>query len=164
MVFDLTTKGLRDREYSKFTANQAGSQTAVSTNNNNLVKVYEFPVAEIRATDTGTNSGGNFDAWTSYPLNGLLYGIEYQAGTLIAGGSIFLKTSGTVETQLWGTITRDTSTDFTVFPRGSLVTTTDVDLSESGLYGLIPMSGVLHLIGSVLGKAESGNAFKIGYI
>ena len=163
MVYTISN-GLRDREYAKFNAIQNGSQSAVSVNSNNLVKVYEFPVSEIRATNTGTNSGGNFDAWTHYPLNGLLYGIEYQAGTLIAGGSLFLTTSGTVETQIWGTITRDTSTDFTIFPRGSLVTTTDVDLSESGLYGLIPMSGVLHLIGSDLGKAESGAAFKIGYI
>ncbi|MFW9852872.1 MAG: hypothetical protein ACFFDS_08015 [Candidatus Thorarchaeota archaeon] len=156
---------LRDKEFAKFKARQAGSQAVVSVNNNNLVKAYEFPIGSLTAANTGgAISGGNFESYTHYPLNGLLYAIEYQHGNFIAGGSIFLKTSGAVETQVWGTITRDTSTDFTVFPRGSLVTTTDVDLSASGLYGLIPMSGIFHLIGSDLGKSKSGAAFRIGYI
>ncbi len=157
--------GLRDREYAKFNAIQPGSQTVVSTFHNNNVKVYEFPLGSIRATNTGTNSGGNFDSWTHYRLHGLLYGIEYLHGDFVNAGSIFLKTSGTVETDLWGCYgTRATNTDFVVFPRGEICTTTDTLLGKSGCYGLIPMSGTLHLIGSTLGKTKSGAGFRIAYI
>lgn len=170
MAFDLTTKGLRDREYSKFVPLQAGSQTTVNINLNNNVKVYEFPVGSIRALNTdaggGPVSGGNFESWTHYRIHGLFYGIEYQYGDFIAGGSIFLKTSGTVETDLWGNYgTRATNENFTVFPRGEAVGTTDLALSGlSATYELIPVSGILHLIGSDLGETKSGAAFRIAYI
>ena len=165
MAFTQST-GLRDREYNRFHITQPGSQTTVVIHSNNNVKVYEFPLGSIRATNIGTNSGGNFDSWTHYRLHGLFYGIEYLHGDLIAAGSIFLSTSGTVEHQLWGTHTNHaTNTDFTVFPRGAIVSTDDeaIDLS-SGCSALIPMSGILHLIGSDLGKTKSGAGFNIAYI
>ena len=165
MAFDLTTQGLRDREYSKFIPLQAGSQTSVSTNSNNNIKVYEFPIGSLTALDTGAPiSGGNFQSFTDYPLNGLLHAIEFVAGNNTATGSLALFTSGNSHSQIWATITRTTNESFTVFPRGSLVTTTDIDLSESGLYGLIPMNSVLHLVGSDFGIGKSGLALRIAYI
>lgn len=167
MAFDLTTKSKNDREYSKFVSIDAGSQVAVSVNNNNLIKVYEFPSGSITAADTGLPiSGGNFESFTDYRLNGLLYGIQFLAGNMGAAGSLALKTSGAGATDVWATITRATDADFVVFPRGGLVTTADFALENgvSGLYGLIPMSGIIHLIGSDVGIGKSGIGFKIIYI
>ena len=161
--------GLRDREYNKFNSQQPGSKAAVSTFNNNNVKVYEFPVGSLAAWDDieeegGTISGGNFDSFTHYPLNGLLYGVQWIAGNNGAAGSLDIKTSGAGATTIWSTITRTTNVDFAVFPRGELCTTEDVLLGESGCYGLIPLSGYYQVIGSDIGIGLGFSGLRIAYI
>ena len=158
------SKALRDREYAKFNQLDAGSQTVISVNLNNNVKVYEFPAGSLWAYDSGDISGGNFHAWTDYPLNGLLYGIQWLDGNNTATGSLAIKTSGAGETDIWSTITRTTDTDFNVFPRGELSTTTDVALGESGAYGLIPLSGIYKVIGSDIGIGLGFSGLRIAYI
>ena len=165
MAFDLTTKALRDREYSKFVPLDAGSQTVISVNLNNNVKVYEFPPGSLTALDEPPLSGGNFHSFTHYPLNGLLYGIQWLDGNNTAAGSLAIKISGAGASDIWSTITRTTDVDFNVFPRGEIVSTTDerIDLS-SGCCGLIPLSGIYQVIGSNIGIACGFSGLRIAYI
>ncbi len=164
MAFDLTTKALRDREYSKFVPLQAGSEVAVSINLNNNVKVYEFPVGSLTAADAGDISGGNFHSYTHYPLNGLLYGIQFIDGNNTTG-SIAIKSSGAGATDIWSTITRTTTSDFVVFPMGEAVGTTDLALSGlSATYQNIPLSGIYQVIGSDIGIGAGFSGLRIIYI
>lgn len=165
MTFDLDSKALRDREYSKFVPLDAGSQTVVSVNLNNNVKVYEFPVGSIAALNTGDISGGNFHSYTDYPLNGLLYGIQVINGNTTAAGSLDFRSSGAGETVVWSTITRATSADFTVYPRGEAVTSVDLALSGTNAVDTkIPLSGIYQIIGSDVGKAKGFSGLRIIYI
>ena len=157
--------GLRDREYNKFNTQQPGSKSIVSTFNNNNVKVYEFPVGSLAAWDEGDISGGNFHSFTHYPLNGLLYGIQWLDGNNTAAGSLAIKISGAGASDIWSTITRTTDVDFNVFPRGEIVSTTDerIDLS-SGCSALIPLSGIYQVIGSDIGIGCGFSGLRIAYI
>jgi len=159
------SKGLRDREHSKFTSLDAGSQVVVSVNLNNNVKVYEFPAGSLAAWDEGDISGGNFHSFTHHPLNGLLYGIQWLNGNNTAAGSLAIKMSGAGAMDIWSTITRATTADFTIFPRGAIVSTTDeaIDLS-SGCCGLIPLSGIYQVIGSDIGIGLGFSGLRIAYI
>lgn len=171
MVYTLSN-GLRDREYSKFSDIQTGSLTAVNVNVNSLVKVYSFSTGSLAALNTsGTTSpalagisGGNFESYTNAPIIGQLKAIDWQKGNNTAG-SLFIQISGGAATQVWGTITRDITNSFTVFPVATCVTTTD-DSTISGntvWYSDIYLNNVLKIVGSDFGKLKGASGLSIIY-
>jgi len=175
MVYTISN-GLRDREYNKFSAIQTGSLAAINITsvsgavtagvwNNVNVKVYDFPVGSIAAKDTGAPiSGGNFQSFTDVPINGIIKAIVWTKGNN-TNGSLFLTDSGT-DIQMWGTITRDLTTSFAVYPKATCVTTTDASTTSGNTvwFDDIYSNGVLKIVGSDFGKLKGGSGFKIVYI
>jgi len=161
MAFDLTTKGLTDRRYASYQPIQNGSQVAVSVNSNNLVKVYSFPTGSLHAANAGAISGGNFHCYTDYALNGQLQAIEWVAGNNTTG-SLFITESGGAALQIWGTITRDLTNSFAIFPMGATVTTEDVAIGS--VFRNIPLNTVLMVVGSDIGKGKGASGLNIAYI
>ena len=169
MVYTISN-GLRDREYNKFSVIQTGSLTAVNVNS--LVNVYNVTADKLVAANTsGTASpalagisGGNFESYTDISIIGQLKAIDWQTGNN-TNGSLFIQISGGAATQVWGTITRNLTNSFTVFPVATTVTTTDASTISGNTvwYSDIYLNNVLKIIGSDFGKLKGASGLNIIY-
>ncbi len=86
MTFEQSA-GLRDREYAKFEAVQAGSKVAVNVNND--IKKYTFTPANL------TSTLGSLTVYSDYALNGVIKRVSYIDGNWTATGSLWIRQSGT---------------------------------------------------------------------
>jgi len=84
------SEGLRDREYAKLEAVQAGSKTAVVTKGAyDTIKSYTFTPANL------TSTVGSLTVYSDYALNGEIKRISVDIGNWVATGSLWIKQSGT---------------------------------------------------------------------
>ncbi len=82
--------GLRDREYAKLEAVQAGSKTGVVTKGAyDTIKTYTFPPAKL------TSAVGSLTVYSDYALNGVIKRISVDTLNWADTGSIWIKESGT---------------------------------------------------------------------
>lgn len=159
------SKGLRDREYNSYVAEQStGSFTNIAISNR--VKEWAYPSADLIAT-----AGGAIDTYSD-ALNGEIIGFRNvgadNPGSWIKTGSLVFTSSGAGDTIYdWrsGTATGDTGiVDAT--PKLSLVRGVERDTVGSVLttYSRIPMSNtVVRLVGAGLGNGTSGLGVSIVY-
>jgi len=83
-------EGLRDREYAKFEAVQAGSKVAINVKGSfDTIKQYTFTPANL------TSSVGSLTVYSDYALNGEIKRISVDIGNWTATGSLWMKQSGT---------------------------------------------------------------------
>jgi len=148
------SKGLRDREYNKFTAGQsAGSNTIVNTQN--TIKQYKFDYADC--------VGNTISEYTDYPLNGMLKGVVIYNNNFTATGSMFLRASG-IESTAWSMVSGTTrgigiGASGLTLPLASTVRTNSTIISGTSTaneYTEIPMDSVMHLVGTAVGVNKSG--------
>ncbi len=160
--------GLRDREYSKFEAIQtAGSNSGVRVTH--PIQTYEFSVADLTASNT---TGGSLDAFSAYPLNGMIKGVYLGDNNYTnATGSLLLNISGpeiTVWSMISGTIAgAGVAVSGAYVPRATTVYTWGAPISgadQSVVLAEIALPNTtMHLVGSTLGTAKSGLSFIIAY-
>jgi hypothetical protein len=131
----------------------------------NRVKTFDFSAGSLTAS-----AGGNIQAYSDYPINGLLQSIQLKASTYAATGSLHLYVSGARDFALWnfisGTATSNVAVSGTYFPRVNPRYPTNVLMSGTSLtaYVELPLFGVLDLVGSGLGNGTSGIGLTITYI
>ena len=161
------TAGLRDREYAKFEAVQAGSLVAV--NISNPIKRYIFSPSDL----TADAKSGLVSTYSSYALNGEIKRITVDIGDWDATGSLWLKESGTsIQTPLLSIIsgTRGFGGEMPFYPAEYTSytdnTAGDETASQIGspnaMRPLIVTEKVL-LIASGLGVGNSGLGIYIDY-
>ena len=163
------SEGLRDREYAKFEAVQTGSKIAVLVKPRDVVQTYTFEAADLIASAT---AGGSLDAFSSYPLNGMLKAVYLgESNYTGTAGSLFLNTSGT-EITMWSMVSGTVrgygvATSGATFPRGTTVYTWASPISgasQDTVLAEIPLADVyLHLVGSALGTSKSGTSIGVVY-
>jgi hypothetical protein len=154
------SNSLRDREYNKFLSGQSsGSFAAVATSE--LIQTYSFSIGSITATNTGTNSGGNFRSYSEVPIMGAIQSIEWASGNN-TNGSLFLFKSGGAQPLVWSTITRTLASSFEVYPRAKITEQTDA-VAGSIYTNPILNNSYIMLVGSDIGKGKSGLALNITY-
>ena len=131
----------------------------------NRIKEYNFTTADITAP-----ASGEFDAYTTYPLNGDLRGIAIYSNNFTATGSLFLNASG-IESTAWSMVSGTirgigVGASGLTLPLAEVVRTNSTIISGTSIaneYGFIPMNSVMHLVGSNVGASKSGLGIAIVY-
>lgn len=128
------------------------------------IKEYRFPIADITSS-----SAGLFDAYTSHPINGKILSIQRDVSNYTATGSLTLLASGTAQ-NIWrmisGTIVGAVTLEQVSYPRAFANYEINTVISGTTAHTEvveIPVSTVLHLVGSGLGDSKSGISITIQY-
>jgi len=136
----------------------------------NRVKYYTFDSEAL----TGDATTGVVDTHTSYPINGRIQAIYFQAGNWLATGSVTvtisgLTTGGDVLVMASGTATGwSLDSDWVVFPRATTVTTNGVPISGANgrdEFAEIPIWSNLRVrAGGVVGTGSTASGLTVVYI
>jgi len=128
-------------------------------------RIKEYNFGQIDAP-----AGGEFDEYTSYPLNGMLKGVNIYSNNFDGGGSLFLTSSG-VESVSWSMVSGTArgigiNASGLTLPLAQMSRTNATYISGTSIaneYREIPMNSVMHLVGSNVGASKSGLGIAIVY-
>ncbi len=125
---------------------------------------------DISITKLTSTTTGIIDDYTSIPINGFLQNVQWLAGNHTATGSLFITVSGTAEpilTVTSGATTSNVAADIFSFIRKPTVGITNITLSGANGYNEfaeIPISSLIHVVGSGMGNGKSGLGLNFVYV